>query len=413
MAGSIVVDKVAYCAVRLLSVVGRQQTGQPASTRVEDTMGVKASNTLTARWAAALPDEQTVISGAGLYPLLELLAGYATGDAAAELRAVAGTALEVPTGPGIRLAVAAWTHRDLPLTDRWLTAMPDITALTGDQPADQAALDRWASEHTGGLIDRMPVTVDPETLLLLAGALAVTTTWRTPFTEVPHRPTHGPWQGRTLAGLLRRGTDFGALRVQATDVGPITTYAVSGDADLDVILVLGPAGEPAGRVLPAAMGAVRSTGIDLPGTDGPGVTVREVASTDDRPELAVTAVGFTVRADHDLLRSPQLFGLTAASQPGDHFPGISSVPLQISQGRQTAVATFSATGFEAAAVSALAMRVGSAMRPMRRKQVTELVVDRPFGFLAVHRPTGLVLVAGWVADPKPSARWAIGPQSAE
>jgi hypothetical protein len=25
--------------------------------------------------------------------------------------------------------------------------------------------------------------------------------------------------------------------------------------------------------------------------------------------------------------------------------------------------------------------------------------DRPFGFAAVHRPTGLVLVAGWVAAP--------------
>jgi hypothetical protein len=25
--------------------------------------------------------------------------------------------------------------------------------------------------------------------------------------------------------------------------------------------------------------------------------------------------------------------------------------------------------------------------------------DRPFGFLAVHRPTGLVVVAGWVAAP--------------
>jgi hypothetical protein len=27
--------------------------------------------------------------------------------------------------------------------------------------------------------------------------------------------------------------------------------------------------------------------------------------------------------------------------------------------------------------------------------------DRPFGFVGVHRPTGLVLVAGWVAEPEP------------
>ncbi|PAZ11662.1 hypothetical protein CLM62_34210 [Streptomyces sp. SA15] len=27
--------------------------------------------------------------------------------------------------------------------------------------------------------------------------------------------------------------------------------------------------------------------------------------------------------------------------------------------------------------------------------------DRPFGFLAVHRQTNLVLAAGWVTDPTP------------
>ncbi|GGV14111.1 hypothetical protein GCM10010182_38300 [Actinomadura cremea] len=31
----------------------------------------------------------------------------------------------------------------------------------------------------------------------------------------------------------------------------------------------------------------------------------------------------------------------------------------------------------------------------------DVTFDRPFGFLARHRPTGLVLLAGWVADPDP------------
>jgi hypothetical protein len=35
------------------------------------------------------------------------------------------------------------------------------------------------------------------------------------------------------------------------------------------------------------------------------------------------------------------------------------------------------------------------------KRILRLDVDRPFGFLAVHRDTGLVLVAGWVTDPTP------------
>jgi hypothetical protein len=33
--------------------------------------------------------------------------------------------------------------------------------------------------------------------------------------------------------------------------------------------------------------------------------------------------------------------------------------------------------------------------------VVRAVFDRPFGFLAVHRETRLVLAAGWVTDPEP------------
>lgn len=31
----------------------------------------------------------------------------------------------------------------------------------------------------------------------------------------------------------------------------------------------------------------------------------------------------------------------------------------------------------------------------------EAAFDRPFGFLAVHRTSRLVLTAGWVAEPTP------------
>jgi hypothetical protein len=31
----------------------------------------------------------------------------------------------------------------------------------------------------------------------------------------------------------------------------------------------------------------------------------------------------------------------------------------------------------------------------------EATFDRPFGFLALHRHTRLVLAAGWVTDPEP------------
>lgn len=42
---------------------------------------------------------------------------------------------------------------------------------------------------------------------------------------------------------------------------------------------------------------------------------------------------------------------------------------------------------------------GAARVPSHRVRQAEFEVDRPFGFLAVDRESGLVLFAGWVTDP--------------
>jgi len=44
------------------------------------------------------------------------------------------------------------------------------------------------------------------------------------------------------------------------------------------------------------------------------------------------------------------------------------------------------------------MATAMAMPQHTAKQLTASF-DRPFGFVAAHRPTGLVLVCGWVDDP--------------
>jgi hypothetical protein len=378
-------------------------------------MTTAAANALTARWAATLDGGQTVLSGAGVQPLLALLARYAAGPARDELLAVAGSGSVAGEGSGLldspttRLAVGVWSRHDLPLTARWRAEVPGSLRgqLTGDPAVDQPVLDRWAAERTDGLVPALPVTVDRGTLLVLASALVVVTRWAEPFTDGWCRPGAGPWRGRDLAGLHRRTFDLEALRVARTPVGALTLLTVRGDEGVDVMLALGPEGAGAAQVLPAAVTALDriadGAGPDPADLDGPGISVQVVPAPDDRPELVVSTVGFTVRSGHDLLRRPELFGLCAATDgTSGHFPGISPAPLVVSQARQDAVATFGARGFRAAAVTAIATRAGAAPgRDDRRKRRVRLDVDRPFGFLAVHRPTGLVLVAGWVTDPDP------------
>ncbi|WP_433076039.1 serpin family protein [Dactylosporangium sp. CA-052675] len=367
------------------------------------------ANALTARWASTVDDGGTVLSGAGVYVLLALLGPHAGGPARDELLAVAPEPLKIPDSPTARMAAAVWSRADAPLTGAFTAAVPADRRrpLTGDPDVDQPALDAWASEQTRGAVPAMPIRAGQDTLMVLACALSVRTAWAEPFDDGVQRPETGPWAGRDLAGLHRRtrgAAGLDALRVAHTAAGPITLLTVAGAQDVDVVLALGEPGRAAGAVLPAAITALGAPARPLdPDRAAPGVTVREVEAADDTPELVVNAVRFAVRGAHDLLKEPELFGLRAAADDRTgHFPGISPVPMSVSQARQDAVAEFTGAGFEASAVTAFAMRLAGAFLPDRthRRRVVTVTFDRPFGFAAVHRATGLVLVAGWVAEPE-------------
>ncbi|MFD0447222.1 serpin family protein [Streptomyces indonesiensis] len=129
----------------------------------------------------------------------------------------------------------------------------------------------------------------------------------------------------------------------------------------------------------------------------------EVPSWDPTPRATLSTPQFTVTARHDLLRRAELFGLrTAQDTARGHFPGISPAALALYSAEQSMTASFSAEGFRAAAVTAFAMAPGSAP-PQQKAKLISVAYDRPFGFLAVHRATGLVLTAGWVTEPEPGA----------
>ncbi|OMI35920.1 serpin family protein [Streptomyces sparsogenes] len=389
----------------------------------EGLSAARAVNAMTANWAeAAVGEAGTVLTAAGVWPALALLADAADGPARRELEAALGTgadsALAQGRGllaalaelPGVGAALGLWTRAELPLRPEWPGRLPLDThgTLTGDAGADLERMSAWAARHTDGLIEKMPPVVDPDTLLVLATALVVRTTWRRPFDPSVTAPRHGPWAGRTLAGLVRIGPLADELGVAHTPDGPLTVLRVDGEDGLDVHLLLGAEGAPGGQVLRAGVAAVggaypTTPGEALPlGTPAPGLTVGTVRSRDHTPALRVTAVPFTVNGEHDLLDHAPVFGLgSARSASSGHFPGISAVPLAISAARQSATATFGALGFRAAAVTALAAAPGGVPTPPPYEaKLVHASFDRPFGFLAVHRASGLVLMAGWVSEPE-------------
>ncbi|MEV3970349.1 serpin family protein [Streptomyces sp. NPDC050698] len=386
------------------------------------TTTVRAVNGLTARWAG-VSEDGTVFSAAGVWPLLAHLADGAVGPARAELAEALGlpadqasyAARELLAGMGamrgLQTALGLWTKHTLELKEEWEAGLPADAhgVLTGDFAADRQALDAWAVKRTGGLIDRVPVGLTKDTELVLASALTLRTQWLSPFHEVGLETAYEPWATKPRLGLWRSSAVLDRVGVADTPGGYVTELKVLGDNALDVHLLLGEEDMKPGHVLGAGVGILAGRYAVVPGPRlpygnvGPGLRVEKVRSTRPRPpSLVVTTAAYDMNASHDLLKQHRLFGLTTARDASrGHFPGISDSPLAIGSAAQNTMAKFGALGFEAAAVTAFDMVAGGL--PDLRYVTTRInaAFDRPFGFLALHRHTRLVLAAGWVTDPLP------------
>ncbi|MFC9825514.1 serpin family protein [Streptomyces erythrochromogenes] len=382
-------------------------------------------NALTARWAGAA-EGGTVFSAAGVWPLLAHLADGADGAARAEL----AEALGLPAGQaaaaarelltamatvrGLDTALGLWTNRtlELELEQEWEAGLPAGAhgVLTGDAAADQRALDAWTVKRTGGLIDRMPVTLVEDTQMVMASALTLRTQWLSPFHETELETAYEPWATTPRLGLQRRSALLDRVGVADTPGGHVTELKVLGTNALDVHLLLGGEGMQPAHVLRAGVDILAGRCAVLPGprlpygNAGPGLQVHKMRCTrPEPPSLYVRTAAYDMHASHDLLKLHEVFGPTTAQDTArGHFPGISAFPLAIGSARQNTMAKFGALGFEAAAVTAFGA-VGAGIPDLR--YVTTMIsaaFDRPFAFLALHRHTRLVLTAGWVTDPTPA-----------
>ncbi|MGW6276608.1 serpin family protein [Kribbella sp. NPDC055071] len=384
---------------------------------------VRAVNDLTSRWARELPAGNTLMSGLGLWPLLATLATAADEPGRAELARAAGIDAAAGSQDALALvqaiegssdlhaALGVWVNEHLKLAETFDSVMPAplVGMLTGRSDVDKPKLDAWAAEHTQNLIREMPLQLTPDVMLVLASALSLRTTWVRPFTEQVKRVPDGPWVG-SWHWLERVDKDLDAVRrYEHAGAGWLTVVTVAGDADVDVLLGIGPSQVAQADVLGALLDVSARPADGVPGSRlidqgepgweaSPGVKL--VLSTSSTPDVKLTLPAFAVEAEHDLLALRDLFGLSAVTtDPGErgHFSAISPAPLAIGQAKQKVLARFFATGFEAAAVTAMAlMRTSMQTRQSRRLEVS---LDRPFAFAAVQREARLPIVAGWVQTP--------------
>jgi hypothetical protein len=322
--------------------------------------------------------------------------------------------------PLVAAAAAAWTAAGFGGTAefrRWLAELPAAVS-TGQLPG-QPALDAWAREHTFGLIDTFPLDA-ARAVLILATALATKVSWEMPFGIAPASAlgSASPW-AHTLDRVLHTPTGPGVRGhvqfIAATrDTGDVIVHGATAAGGLIVVSVGAEPAVPAGRVLATAediahrlaVGApvVRRDLADLPLGDGPLWRLQELMAPADACTAVLPAWSASSRLD---LTDPAV-GFAAAAH------GL--VPdAERFDAKQAATARYTRIGFEAAAVTSVAIR--SAARIPSRHRVAELRFGHPYAVVAVAtdpaaRERARSAVSPWHGVPVFSA-WVSEPDDAD
>jgi hypothetical protein len=365
-----------------------------------------------ARLHAVIGAQHHVASPLGAWLVLALAGPASTGADRETLTEVLGcdvadaarAAADLLTDPHpvVASAAAVWTSPAVPLPEtflRWREALPDVVT-TGNLPG-QAGLDAWAREHTFGLIDRFPISAH-DFYLVLATALATKVSWKVPFDFAPAASlgAASPWAGRlnrVLRTPARPGghVKFIAATPQAGDV--IVHIAAAADG-LEVVSVAAMPDVPSGRVLAAAydLGCRHAIGDRIEARDlgslPPGEhalwSVREMMAAAD--SVAAVLPAWSASSDHNLAAPGLGFGAAKHALVRNDDRWLAG---------QIAMARYSRTGFEAAAVSALA--VPTAMRLPARHRDVVLRFGHPYAVVAVATATAGRATTGTASDGRP------------
>lgn len=397
---------------------------------------------LVARYAERFHAEVTghhVASPLGAWLLLALAGKGCRGELRARLSEVLGidadiaaelaAALLTNPHPIVASGAAAWWRpgaETQPLLD-WLRFLPERVE-TGDVPS-QAEADAWARRHTFDLIKKFPLAMSPDTVLVLATALATKVSWETPFAVAPvdELGSKSPWRSRVSRVLRSPNRGFHDSFIAMTDrAGDVAVHTARARHGLAVTCVAGGPDASAGDVLATAHDIAiaeaegsfrgRRSLFDLPLGDGPAWTLTErparttvVDGREERYKAFLPA--WSAKSDHDL-SCPDSLGFSHAAEA--LIAMLQPNPAYWFEAKQSSMARYSRVGFEAAAVTAIAILASGEFSPGRTGLLREATLrfGHPFAAVAVavdNQPdteTGktspwhaLPVFSAWIEEP--------------
>ena len=377
-------------------------------------------------FTSALPPVHGVSSALGAWLLIALLAPAGADDTKVRLETLLGTTAEdafaravqlVEVAPdAVRAALAVWAepaHLNTHFAEWAGQLQAPITR--GPMPT-KATADEWVSTNTGGLITEFPTSVNPETDVVLASALATDVRWNEPFDDVDPARLGGTFGAQVSRALSASASGHRQFLLDTEAAGIVAVHVADTDARLNVMSVIADTHVSPSDVHCAALEAAtflwgremqtaqQVSLFDLDLGDGHAWTIsqRTVTGMGSAHEERFTTLLPTWRSDSH-------WGL-------NHVPGIAEaleVLAGFSDGMpvvvnavQAAMAEYSSAGFRAAAVTTTARGAASNMPRLVRQRHAEVRFNRPYAVVALcdwgPRAAGKS-VAAWSTMPVFSA----------
>jgi len=313
-------------------------------------------------------------------------------DLTLESRSEAEPPPSLPDGqpPQLNIANSLWGQEDYSFEAPFLDTLAlnygaglRLVDFAGDSEGARVTINDWVSRETEARIPELlaPGTITTDTRLVLTNAIYFLANWLSPFEPEATQPGTFYVDGATEAtvDMMHQTENFDYA---AGDGYQAVALPYVG-SDLSMLLLVPDAGRFAE--------VEANVDAELMGTVVGSLESRNV-------QLAMPKWKFD--ASFMLGQTLQALGMPSAFSPSAaDFSGMTTAEqLWISEVIHQAYISVDEAGTEAAAATAVVM-VGMAM-PTEPVDIVTLDIDRPFLFVIRDAPTGAVLFAGRVTDPR-------------
>ena len=332
--------------------------------------------------------ENVVVSPYSAAVALSMLAEGAQGQTRVELDNALGGMLYKAEDLGgndtvvVKSANSVWIDDNFSPRNRYVSLLEKdfdafLTTLNFADPATLHAINNWCSENTAGKITEILDRLDPSNVMVLINALYFNAPWENEFD--PSMTSEQTFYGLSKESKVKLMGQKGYFPYAEMNGFQMIQLPYEG-MRYSMYVILPPEGSDLNKLIPKATETVFNSAVDAL----------------QMQEVRIFLPRFKVETSMLLNKPLQNMGIRTAFTSAADFSGIAEMgPLVVDQVKQKCYVDVSETGTEAAAVTAIQIRLTSA-RPVAKLPVMR--VDRPFIFLIADTENQTVLFAGKIVN---------------